>query len=86
MYKVPDIIAALVAVIAPVSPPVKPGMAQPYSVPAGIIPLVILVGVTVNEAPLQIVADMALMAATGLTVMVRVKSALLQEPATGVMV
>ena len=82
--KVPEIRAALVALIPPVKPPVTEGAGQVYIVPAGTIPLVISVGVVVNEVPLQMAAVIALIVAIGLTVTVTVKAAPLQLPDTGV--
>ena len=84
LFKVPDIIAALVALIPPVSVPVKVGVAQLYKVPAGTMPLVILVGVNVNDVPLQMILVIALMEAEGLMVTVTVNTALLQLPDKGV--
>ena len=84
LFKVPEMKAALVALVAPVSPPVTAGTDQLYSVPAGIIPLVLLVGVTAKEAPVQIEAVIGLITAEGLTVTVTVNAAPLQEAEAGV--
>jgi hypothetical protein len=75
----------LVALDAPVSPPVTEGAAQEYSVPAGTMPLIKFVGVAVNEVPLQMAAVIALIAANGLTATVIVNTAPLQKPEVGVM-
>jgi hypothetical protein len=83
LFKVPEISAALVALDAPVSPPVTEGAAQKYNVPGGTIPLVVLAGVTEKDAPLQLAAVMALIAAKGLTVRVRLKAAPLQISDSG---
>ena len=84
LNKLPEISAVLVALAPPVSAPVTAGTDQLYNVPAGTIPLVVLVGVKVNEAPLQIVAVRALITARGLTVTVTVKAAPLQVAEPGV--
>ena len=47
------------------------------------MPLVLLIGVNANEAPLHTAAVIALIVAKGLTVMVTVKMAPLQIPETG---
>ena len=76
--------AALVALIPPVTPPVTVGTAQLNSVPAGILPLMILAGVRLKEVPVQITAVIALITAVGLTVTVTVNGVPLQIPDSGV--
>ena len=56
------------------------GSPQLYEVPAGTIPLVILVGVTLNNNPLQTVVLIELITAVGLTVTNTVKVAPIQFP------
>jgi hypothetical protein len=53
-------------------PPVTVGALQLYVVPAGTIPFVPFVGVALNNAPLQLVAVIALITAVGFTVTVKV--------------
>ena len=84
LYKVPEIADALAAMVPPVSAPVTEGIDQLYNVPAGTIPLRVLVGVTINEAPLQIVVVIVLIATEGLTVTETVKPEPVQAPETGV--
>jgi hypothetical protein len=70
-------------------PPINPtpvGTDQVYVVPAGTIPFVILVGVTLKVTPLQVVVVIALMVAVGLTVIVNVNTAPVQLPDKGVIV
>ena len=85
LLKVPDIKAVLVALMPPVTPPVTVGTAQLNSVPAGILPLMISVGVKEKAVPLHLTEDIALMVAKGLTVTVTVKADPLQVPDCGVM-
>ena len=59
----------------PVIPPVTVGADQLYNVPAGTIPFVPFVGVTVNNIPLQDDAVIAVIADTGVTLTVTVKLA-----------
>ncbi len=68
----------------PVKPPVTDGTDQVYKVPAGTIPLVLLVGLTVNVTPLQLTDVIALITAVGLIVTVRVNVAPVQLPVNGV--
>ena len=84
LLKVPDIKAVLVALMPPVTPPVTVGTAQLNSVPAGILPLMILAGVRLKEVPVQITAVIALITAVGLTVTVTVNGVPLQIPDSGV--
>ncbi len=86
LFEVPEISTAFVALIPPVNPPVTTGTDQLYSVPAGTMPFVILVGVNAKEVPLQIVAVIGLIVAKGLTVTVILKTAPLQMPETGVII
>ncbi len=70
----------------PVSPPVTVGALQLYVVPAGTIPLVPLVGLTVNDIPLQVTDVIALITAVGFTVTVTVNTDPVQLPVIGVTV
>ena len=54
----------------PVKLPVIDGADQLYVVPAGTIPLVTLVGVTVKVTPLQVIVLIAVIAGVGLIVTV----------------
>jgi hypothetical protein len=68
----------------PVNPPVTLGADQLYVVPAGTIPFVPFVGVTLNVAPLQPVAVMALIFAVGFTDTVKENTAPVQPLYVGV--
>lgn len=70
----PLIFTAFVPVSPPVIPPVTAGADQLYNVPAGMIPLIISVGVRLNIIPLQVVEVMALIIASGFSVTVTVKT------------
>jgi hypothetical protein len=70
---VPLIFIALVPGAPPVIPPVTDGALQLYKVPAGTIPFVTFVGVTVNNTPLQVTPVIAVTDATGLILTVTVK-------------
>ena len=62
----------LVALAPPVKPPVTTGTDHVYKVPAGTIPLVPLVGVTLKATPLQLTVVIAVITAVGLIVTVKV--------------
>ena len=71
------------------NPPVKPapvGADQLYVVPAGTVPFVPFTGVTVKPIPLQVVAVIAVITATGFTVTVTVNGVPVQVPDVGVTV
>jgi hypothetical protein len=70
----------------PVMLPETTGADHVKIVPAGTIPLVPFTGVTVNVPELQIVAAISVIAGTGLTVTVTVKSGPVHDPDTGVTV
>ena len=82
----PLIFTAFVPAVPPVNPPVTVGADQLYKVPAGTTPFVPLVGVTVNNTPLQLTPVIAVTLATGLIVTVTAKLAPVQVPDTGVTV
>jgi hypothetical protein len=84
LLKLPLIIAAPVADAPPVRPPVTDGTDQLYVVPAGTIPFVPLVGVNVNDTPLQLTVVIAVITAVGLIVTVTVKTEPKQVPVIGV--
>jgi len=73
-----------VPVAPPVSPPVTPGTDQLYVVPAGTIPLVIFVGVTVNDTPLHVTVLIAVITAVAFRFTVKENTAPKQLPVTGV--
>ena len=75
LVNVPLILVALVPVTPPVIPPNTLGADQLYKVPAGTIPLVLLVGVTVNVTPLHVTVVIAVITAVGFKVTVTVKLA-----------
>ena len=77
---------AFVPVAPPVNPPVTTGVIQLYKVPAGTTPFVPLVGVNVNNTPLQVTPVIAVILAVGLTVTVTVKVVPVQVPDIGLMV
>ena len=85
LIKVAVISTALVPVTAPVIA-VAVGADQEYVVPAGNVPFTPLVGVTVINTPLQVVAVIGVVSALGLMVIVVVKAAPTQEPEVGVTV
>ena len=84
--KVPLIVVAFVAGAPPVNPPVTLGALQLYKVPAGTMPLVIFVGLTVNATPLQLTELIAVITAVGLIVTVNVNVDPIQVPVIGVTV
>ena len=86
LLNVPPTFTWLVALAPPVIPPVTPGTDQLYKVPAGTIPFVILVGVTLNATPLQLTVLIAVITAVGLIVTVTVNAAPVQLPDNGVIV
>ena len=86
LVKLPLMFIAFVPPVPPVIPPVTVGADQLYKVPAGTIPFVPLVGVTVNNTPLQLTPVIAVTLAVGLIVTVTAKLAPVQVPDTGVTV
>ena len=84
LFKVPVILIAPLPLVPPVSPPVTLGALQLYRVPAGTMPLVPLVGVNVNDTPLQLTVVIWLITAVGLIVTVTVNVAPVQLPDNGV--
>ena len=80
----PLIVVAFVALNPPVNPPLTLGALQLYKVPAGTIPLVRFVGLTVNATPLQLTELIAVITAVGLIVIVTVNVAPVQLPDNGV--
>ncbi len=84
--KLPLINDAFVALNPPVIPPVTVGASQLYNVPAGTMPFVPSVGLTVNATPLQLTVVIAVTTAVGLTVTVTVNVAPVQLPDNGVTV
>ena len=76
LVSVPLILVALLPIAPPVIPPVTLGADQLYNVPAGTIPLVTFVGVTVNSTPLHVTVVIAVITAVGFKVTVTVKLAL----------
>ena len=81
---VPLIVVAFVAGAPPVNPPVTLGALQLYNVPAGTIPSVRFVGLTVNATPLQLTELIAVITAVGLIVIVTVNVAPVHAPDNGV--
>ena len=77
---------AFVPSAPPVIAPVTVGALQLYKVPAGTIPFVPFVGVTVNNTPLQVTPVIAVTLAVGLTVTVTVNVVPVQVPDIGVTV
>ena len=71
----PLIFTAFVPGNPPVIAPVTVGADHEYNVPAGTIPFVPLVGVTVNNTPLQLTPVIAVTAAEGFTDTVTVNAA-----------
>ena len=82
--KIPLIVVAFVAGAPPVNPPVTLGALQLYKVPAGTIPLVRFVGLTVKATPLQLTELIAVITAVGLIVIVTVNVAPVHAPDNGV--
>ena len=70
----------------PVKPPLTLGALQLYNVPAGTMPLVRFVGLTVNATPLQLTELIAVITAVGLIVTVKVNVDPIQVPVIGVTV
>ena len=68
----------------PVNPPLTLGALQLYNVPAGTIPFVLFIGLTVNATPLQLTELIAVITAVGLIVIVTVNVAPVQLPDNGV--
>ena len=83
LVNVPLILVALVPVVPPVMPPVTLGADQLYNVPAGTIPSVRLVGVTLKRIPLHEVVVIVVTLATGLIVTVTVKLDPVHTPDNG---
>ena len=86
LVSVPNKPFCVVPVAPPVSPPVMIGADQLYVVPAGTIPLLPLVGVTLKKSPLHTVAVIAVITAFGLTVTVNWNLDPVQLPVNGVTV
>ena len=84
LANVPVMIDTPLADEPPVMLPVVAGTDQLYVVPAGTMPLIISVGVTVNNTPLQLTVLIAVTAGVGLIVTVNEKLAPKQLPVTGV--
>ncbi len=74
-----------VALMPPVIVPAD-GTLQLYKVPAGTMPFVVCVGVTVNCTPLHVTVVIAVISAVGLTVTVTVNDTPVQTPLNGVTV
>ena len=75
---------AFVVGAPPVNPAVTLGALQLYKVPAGTMPSVRLVGLTVNATPLQLTEVISVITAVGLIVIVTVNVAPVQLPDNGV--
>ena len=82
--KVPLIVVWPLTAAPPVNPPVTLGALQLYNVPAGTMPLVRFVGLTVKATPLQLIELIAVITAVGLIVIVTVNVAPVQLPDNGV--
>ena len=72
LVKVPDISAALVALIPPVSPPVTEGADQLYTVPGCTTPFVPFDGLRLKATPLHLMAVIAFIALMSFTTTVLV--------------
>ena len=83
---VPVILFDPLPVLPPVINPVTTGALHAYVVPAGTMPFVIFVGVTVKLTPLQVTVVIAVITAVGLIVTVTVNTAPVQVPLVGVTV
>ncbi len=89
-WKLVELVSVPVIAFTPVdcdSPPLNPvpvGAVHTYVVPAGTMPSVPLTGVILNVTPLQTVADIGLIVASGLTVTVNVKAIPVHDPESGV--
>ena len=81
---VPLIVVCPLNAAPPVKPPLTLGALQLYKVPAGTIPLVRFVGLTVNATPLQLTELIAVITAVGLIVIVTVNVAPVHAPDNGV--
>ena len=86
LFKVPVILIAPLPLVPPVSPPVTLGALQLYRVPAGTMPLVPFVGVTVNDTPLQLTVVICVITAVGFRLTVKLNELPIQLPVTGVMI
>ncbi len=84
LVKLPLINDAFVPLSPPVMPPVTVGADQLYNVPAGTIPFVPSVGLTVKLTPLQLTVVIAVITAVGFIVTVTVNVAPVQLPDNGV--
>ena len=84
LFKVPVILIAPLPLAPPVSPPVTLGALQLYRVPAGTMPSVTLVGVTVNDTPLQLTVVIGVITAVGFRLTVKLNELPIQLPVTGV--
>ena len=84
LVSVPLTLLALLPIAPPVIPPVTLGADQLYNVPAGTIPLVRFVGVTLKITPLQVTVVIAVITAVGFKVTVTVKLDPVQTPVNGV--
>ena len=84
LNRLPVMVLTAVALAPPVKPPVTPGTDQLYVVPAGTIPLVTSVGVTVNNTPLQLTVLIAVITAVAFNVTVTENTAPVQLPVIGV--
>ena len=84
LAKVPLMIDTPLAPDPPVKLTLIVGDDQLYVVPAGTIPFVMFVGVTVNVTPLHVIVLMAVITAVGLTLTVTVNAAPVQLPDKGV--
>ena len=74
LNNVPVILADAVPLTPPVIPPVTVGAGHVKLVPTGMIPSVILVGVSANGNPLPVVLLMEVISATGFRLTVTVKA------------
>ena len=86
LTRLPVMFVALSPDAPPVIPPVTIGADQLYTVPAGTIPLVIFVGVTVKLTPSQLTAVIAVIVAFGFKVSVNWNDAPVQPFVIGVTV
>ena len=82
--KVPVIEATGENCAAPPVNPVPSGVVQVYKVPAGMIPVAVVEGSTVNPTPEQVAAVIGLMLAFGSTFTNKEKVVPVQDPETGV--
>ena len=84
LVKVPEIEATPETCDTPPLKPVPVGTPHVYNVPAGTIPLVRLVGVTVKLTLSQVITEIAETLATGLIVTVTVNTGPSQAPVVGI--